>query len=147
MILSSYDGHVYALEAATGKRVWMFPATPMRTQDGMTVGDFSYSSPFHAEGTLYLGNLDGYLYALDVETGTLRWRFKTDGPVTSTPLIESGTAYFGSNDGNVYAVDVRAPRLVWKWATQEWVNSSARFVDVPVVARQDHPFLWAARSP
>jgi outer membrane protein assembly factor BamB len=142
---SSYDGHIYALSADSGERLWTFPesarpppaaepeekrpkkgAPPPAPEPPLVVGDFSYSSPVLDNGVIYLGNLDGYLYAVRAEDGVLMWRLKTDAPVTSTPLIERGVAYFGSNDGHVYAVSLAAPPAVtWKVATRDWVNSSA----------------------
>gem|GEM_PF-1211415 len=46
-------GHVYALDSQTGRELWRF-----QTDGG------SYSSPFIAEGVLYLGSSDNFLYAL-----------------------------------------------------------------------------------
>lgn len=176
VIVSSYDGHLYALEAATGRAVWTFPKLPlanleassqgagigvegeaMRLKRGgkvsgfgeaadaepktkakakakakrapaknLEVGDFSYSSPVLADGVIYVGNLDHYLYAIDANDGTLRWRFRTLAAITSTPLVKDNVVYFGSNDGNVYALDFEDFEVRWKMATQEWVNSSAR---------------------
>ena len=88
-------------------------------------GSFSYSSPLIVGNSMYIGNLDHRLYALDIRTGRMQWRFKTEAPVTSTPRSYDGKLYFGSNDGNVYALDIRRRKLLWKSKTQFWVNSSA----------------------
>ena len=53
---------------------------------------------------VYVGSNDGRLYALDVETGQEKWRFKTGGPVASSPAIAGGVVYFSSLDGYLYAV-------------------------------------------
>jgi len=43
------------------------------------------SSPaLEADGTVYVGSHDLYLYAVN-PGGTLRWRFRTDGSVPSSP--------------------------------------------------------------
>src|SRR5689334_7347355 len=69
--VSSYDGHLYALDAASGERLWTFPDGAAK----LTVGDFSYSSPVLKDGVLYVGNLDGNLYAIKADDGSLVWRF------------------------------------------------------------------------
>src|SRR5579863_3336097 len=45
----------------------------------------------------------------------LRWKFKTQGPVISTPAIADGVAYFGSNDHYLYAVDAASGTERWKF--------------------------------
>jgi outer membrane protein assembly factor BamB len=75
------------------------------------------SSPAIADGALYIGSGDHYLYALDAATGVLRWKFKTDGRITSSPAVSPGLVYFGSFDSNFYAVDAATGQLKWKFKT------------------------------
>ncbi|MCI0483100.1 MAG: PQQ-binding-like beta-propeller repeat protein, partial [candidate division NC10 bacterium] len=60
------------------------------------------------DGTVYLGANNGFLYALDPETGDLRWAFPTgfdSFAIYSTPFVDrQGVLYFGAKDGNVYAL-------------------------------------------
>jgi len=89
------------------------------------VGSFSYSAPGIYADTIFVGNLDHRLYAIDANTGTMLWRYKTDAPVTSSPLIVDGKVFFGSNDGNIYAIDSTTRHVLWRAKTQHWINSSA----------------------
>lgn len=73
------------------------------------------SSPAVADGALYIGSSDHYLYELDAATGALRWKFKTDGRITSSPAVSAGLVYFGSFDSNFYAVDAASGQLKWKF--------------------------------
>jgi outer membrane protein assembly factor BamB len=106
----SGDGHVYALDAATGALKWKF-----RT------GDVVHASPAIADGTLFIGSWDTYIYALDAATGTERWRFKTgDDPkihnhvgIQSSPVVSDGLVYVGCRDANLYALDARSGAKVW----------------------------------
>ena len=94
---------------------------------------FSYAQPtLTSNGLVVSGNLDGHVYALDVETGELKWRFATDGVaqnlgVTSTVVERDGTLYFGGNDGHVYAIDLNSQAVKWKFKTGNEVNSSPAF--------------------
>ena len=57
-----------------------------------------------ADGTIYLGSDDGYVYAL-LADGSLQWRFQTDGKVRASPAIaEDGTLYIASEDRYLYAL-------------------------------------------
>ncbi len=148
--LSSYDGHVYALHTGDGHELWSFPGEAQAAAAGegespepVKVGDFSYSSPMLADGVLYIGNLDRYLYALDAETGAMRWRYRTKGAVTSTPLVADGVVYFGSNDGYLYAIEPGAAKVRWRYPTHDWVNSSAVLVDGVIYVGSNDRHLYA----
>ena len=62
------------------------------------------SPPSIAEGMIYFGSYDGYLYAVDIETGQEKWKYKTGNVVRCSPSIADGVVYFGSNDGYLYAL-------------------------------------------
>ncbi len=161
--VSSYDGHLYALQAASGQRLWSFPSTtdPLGETPALDVaakgkrrraptaaalsevGDFSYSSPALDDGVLYVGNLDHHLYAIDAHSGAMWWRFKTDGPVTSSPQVQDGVIYFGSNDGNLYALDGATREVIWKVLTRDWVNSSPRLADGVIYVGSNDRHVYA----
>ncbi|NIR02497.1 MAG: PQQ-binding-like beta-propeller repeat protein, partial [Gemmatimonadales bacterium] len=103
---------------ARGELAWTF-----RT------GAWVQSSPAVTNGSVYVGSIDGCLYALEVSTGRERWRFKTAGPVRSSPAIVEGVVYFGSNDRDLYAVDADTGEEKWRSETRGWVVSSPAVVD------------------
>jgi eukaryotic-like serine/threonine-protein kinase len=37
--------------------------------------------------------------------GGLQWRFRTGGPIVSSPAIANGVVFIGSSDGALYAID------------------------------------------
>lgn len=53
--------------------------------------------------------------ALDTETGTVRWRFFSDGPVRFAPVAWQGRVFFVSDDGHLYCVDAARGKLLWKF--------------------------------
>ena len=91
--VGSNDGNIYALDAATGIRLWNF-----------TTGDAIWSSPAVADGVVYVGSNDDNVYALDAATSAKLWNYTTGGHVESCPVIDNGTVYVGSDDGNIYAI-------------------------------------------
>ena len=94
---------VVAMNAKTGRILWRYWTAP------------SESSPLVVDGVLYYGAWDRNVYALDVRTRKLRWRFTTDGEIDSSPAYANGTIYIGTNGGSVYALDARTGRLRWRF--------------------------------
>src|SRR5947209_12231225 len=88
-----------------------------------------FSSPTVADGVVYVGSDDGYLYAIDAQTGAQRWRFKTGDVVYSSPAVAAGTVYVGSHDGHLYAVDGATGTEKWSFKTGYRVYSSPAVAD------------------
>jgi outer membrane protein assembly factor BamB len=87
------DG-AYALDPENGTVKWSRPLD----------GEYSVSSPAVADGKVYFGLDNGYVYALDAFTGEVVWSYKTEGAVQSSPAISDGLLFVGSDDGNLYAI-------------------------------------------
>lgn len=62
----------------------------------------------------------------------VKWAFRTQGRVISSPAVVNGTAYFGSTDGHVYAVETETGKQRWAFATEGRVASSPA-VDAGIV--------------
>jgi polyvinyl alcohol dehydrogenase (cytochrome) len=70
---------------------------------------------------VFVGSDNGFVYALDAESGCAYWSFQTSASVrTAVSVGAIGTAasprhavYFGDLKGNVYAVDAENGTLVW----------------------------------
>ena len=82
-----------------------------------------FNPPIILDDTIYFGSADGNFYALDIESGYMRWVFKTGNRVNSIACGDEKNVYFGSDDGKVYAVSRRTGQLVWSYATGELVQS------------------------
>lgn len=87
------------------------------------------------DGTIYIGANNGIFYALDPETGGIRWAFPTEFDtfaIYSTPFVDhQGIVYFGAKDGKVYAL--RAPKkgisgeVVWSLNLGTTIQTSPAF--------------------
>ena len=128
----SYDGFFYAVDAATGQPKWKFALPGEKKFEGrglhgsmpraQVVPDFwdlYLSSPAVVDGTVYVGCGDGNCYALDAQSGALKWKFPTGDVVHASPAVVDGTVYFGSWDTYLYAVDAGTGQLKWKFKTGE----------------------------
>ncbi len=83
--------------------------------------------------TAYVGCLDGYLYALDLETGRPRWKFKADGEIHSSPSIHRGTLYFGDDAGTFHALAASDGARRWSFKTGGKIVSGANFTREGIV--------------
>ena len=72
--------------------------------------------------TIYVGSWDTYLYAINPD-GTLKWKFKTDGIVSSPTVSIGGTIYVGSFDYYLYAINPDGTQK-WKFPTRDMIWSS-----------------------
>jgi eukaryotic-like serine/threonine-protein kinase len=59
----------------------------------------------------FLGGTDGNFYAIDRESGTLKWKFEAKSRITSYPAVSGCLAYFDAYDGNLYALDAATGQL------------------------------------
>jgi len=92
-------------------------------------GDDFWGSPVVADGTVYAGNADHILYAVDAESGDREWDFKAGHRIEGTPAVADGTVYFASYDQSIYAVDAATGDLEWELETGGLIRSSPKVVD------------------
>ena len=72
--------------------------------------------PVVADGLVLFGSsADDCVRALDVVTGTLKWRFATGGPVRFAPAVFQGAVYVASDDGWLYCLDEATGREKWRF--------------------------------
>ncbi len=112
-------------------------------------GDDVDSAPaVDADGTVYVGSEDGYLYAINSD-GTLRWKYKTGGAIFDSPTIgPDGTIYVGSEDYYIYAINSDGT-LRWKYGTNSdiYYSSPAIGADGTVYIGSDDGYLYAITPP
>ncbi len=116
VVVPSFDMHLYAFDARTGKVRWK-----------SDLGNFIAASPaVGPDGTLYVGSFDRKLYALDGKTGKQLWSAETGGAVyASAAVADDGTLYCGSHDGRVYALDAKTGKTLWTFHTPSPIQASA----------------------
>jgi hypothetical protein len=66
-------------------------------------GGWVRSSPAVTDGKVYVGSLDGKVYAFDALTGAFIWNYQTGDAVLSSPAVADGKVFVGSDDGQVLA--------------------------------------------
>jgi polyvinyl alcohol dehydrogenase (cytochrome) len=95
MYLGSQNGHVYALDRATGCQRWTFAASA-EVRTAIVVSPWK-GGDTSAHPALYFGDIIGNVYAVDALTGKLIWRDRADPhpstTLTATPMLYEGRLY------------------------------------------------------
>ena len=63
------------------------------------------------------------------ESNFTLWKYSTDEPFISSPVVRNGFVYVGSNDKNVYCLDSATGAKIWNYPTDGPVFSSPTVVD------------------
>ncbi|MBP1922151.1 outer membrane protein assembly factor BamB [Halorubrum alkaliphilum] len=93
--------NVHALDTRDGSVIWTTGVEDV----------VSWSSPTIVDGVVFVGSErmqggeNGFLYALDAETGETQWRYEVGESIRSSPIVADGTVFFGTLDDRVHAVD------------------------------------------
>ena len=135
---TSDDGSLYAVNVRDGKLAWstdignfLDRATRENLGNSPSPSGYDYlqSSPVVSDGIVYVGSLDGKLYALSADTGQVKWTFATAGKIRATPAVDQGTVFIGSWDNLFYAVDAGSGKIRWASPVGGQVQSTAVVAD------------------
>ena len=83
----------------------------------------SLNPPVVIGDTIYFGSDDKNFYALDAQSGYMRWVFKSGAEINSIPTADKDNIYFGSKDGKLYALSRETGQQVWTFQTRSQINS------------------------
>ena len=86
----------------------------------------SLNPPVVIGDTIYFGSDDGNFYALDVESGYMRWVFKSGAEINSIPYADKDQVYFGSKDGKLYALSRETGQEMWNFPIRSQINSQVQ---------------------
>jgi eukaryotic-like serine/threonine-protein kinase len=110
--VGNFDHFLRAYEQNTGEERWEFE------------GGLFWSGPAIAGDMVYAGN-DDQVYALDAQTGELRWSYKTAGKSVSEPVIVEDVVYvsdssheFPLGPRHLYALDAATGDELWVFETR-----------------------------
>ena len=102
-----HDGasHVFCNDLWTGDSIW--------TQEFK--GNFLFGSCTYDQGTLYCAaEGDGY-YALDAETGAIKWKGERAPGTSSRMVVLNGVLYYiNGGDGRLWALDLATGKTLWR---------------------------------
>ena len=123
VFVGDYDGHLYALDARTGRLAWRASAQPRLGGRGAF-----YSTPAVGYGRVFIGNTDGKVYAFGAASGRLLWSQSTGGYVYASPAIWRRLILVGSYDHSFYALDAATGDVRWRFRANGPISGSASVI-------------------
>ena len=137
VFVGSADGRFYAADLASGQERWHFDTEGHALESAKFGFDRRtiQSSPVVAGDLVLFGARDGFLYALDRETGRQRWRYDYKVSwINASPAVSDGVVYVGTSDAHfVQALDLATGKERWRFDAMGIVWSSAAVVGDAVV--------------
>lgn len=89
----------------------------------------SRAQPVVVAGRLFIGGMDGVLYARNASTGASLWTFAGDAsPIRHSPAVMNDTVVFSTHEGNTFAVNATNGALRWQRFTGR--SATAPLIDV-----------------
>ena len=153
VFISTENGHVIALDAATGEGVWEYSGSSPSRSTPVVAGDLVvaalrsgevvaldrssgtlvwtvhleslvYAPPVAVDGTAYVATIEGELIALDISNGNRRWGFKTGERIVSRVAYEQGSLAVVSEGNVIYVVDAATGRRSLIYDTERRRNQT-----------------------
>jgi outer membrane protein assembly factor BamB len=104
MLIGSYDTHLYALDAKTGRLRWK-----LKTNGQV------HATPAVVGATIYFGGCDEQFRAVRVADGKVLFQVALGSNTGSSAVIDGARAYLGTYNNEVVAVDLQAHRIAWRF--------------------------------
>ena len=127
MYVTSTWSRVFAFDAATGRRLWMYDPQADRGVAPTLCCDIVNRGVAVWNGRVYVGTLDGRLVALDGRTGKVAWSVDTvtdhkwPYSISGAPLVVNGKVVIGNSGGDrgvrayVTAYDAATGKQQWRF--------------------------------
>jgi len=64
------------------------------------------------DGLVYISDLEGYLYCLDIDDGELVWKQDLQAAVWGSPMVIDGKVYMGDEDGEIVVMEAGREKKV-----------------------------------
>jgi outer membrane protein assembly factor BamB len=117
IVFGAGDGFIYCLDI-NGKLIWKFNSNNTIEAPAIIL-----------EGNVYIGNLGGSLFSLNLNTGWKNWEYITDGQISGSPNYwKTGNNLYilvGSYDFNLHCVDAQTGKNKWKYESDNYINGAA----------------------
>lgn len=116
IVVGSTDNHVYCLDRQ-GKLLWKKKLDNAIEAPALIINN-----------TIYIGDLSGFLYAIELATGKTIWTYETENQIMGAAnwWSDGNKTYIlvGSYDYYLHCVDASTGNGVWKYEAQNYLNAA-----------------------
>ena len=135
-ILINSDTQIYSLSAKTGK-IQHIHDLPQMVRSG----------PAMYENLAIFGGLNGLLFAYNIDTGYLKWKYLVGGQILASPAIYEDTVVVASSLGHYALFRARNGRKVWDGRTFDRISAEPVITALGVfIASEDHSLYALHRT-
>ncbi len=78
------------------------------------------------DDVVYIGDLDGTLFALDLQSGEVKWEYKAEIGFVASPAVQNGRVFVGNLDGIFFCIDTEGNEL-WRHESNGEIDAGANF--------------------
>jgi outer membrane protein assembly factor BamB len=104
VLIGSYDGHLYALDAKTGEMEWRYETMgPVHAAPGVT------------NGITHVAGCDEHFRAIRIADGAELFEMDSGAYTGASPALVDGKAYFGTFSNEVLAIDLETREIIWRY--------------------------------
>ncbi len=95
-----------------------------------------------AGGVVYLGDVDGGFYALNLEDGQVRWKKNFEAGFLAGAAVAHGRVYVGDYDGVFRCLDAETGKQLWEFTAQAEFNAAPIVVDQTILLTSEDGTLY-----
>lgn len=117
-----YDGWIYTLDRKGCLRRFSMEGDSTLVYDFKTTIEASFVA---YDSMLYVGRIDGYVNAFDINKGQVTWDYETQGQISGSPNRVGNQLLVGSYDGSMYTLDSKSGRKTGQFETGYYINGTA----------------------
>ena len=113
LIAGTDQSKVLFLKRSNGDEIWNFS----------TESRIANSSPSVSGNLLYVPTIDGTLYCISIDNSREIWRYKSESPLSTKPLVIDDVLLFGNSSGSLTALNSNTGSELWnKYISSSPVN-------------------------
>jgi outer membrane protein assembly factor BamB len=130
VLIGSYDGHLYAVDARTGKQRWKV----------LTNGQV-HATPAVHEGLAFIAGCDSVFRAIRITDGREMYQISSGAYTGASPVVTGDRAYFGTFENEVLGLDLKSRKILWHFSDPDrqfpFYSSAALFESKVILGGRD----------
>ncbi len=120
------SGNLHCLKLETGEELWNYRS--IEDPDPKKFAPGFKAAPLVTASTVYIGDEEGVLHAIDRTTGKKQWVFSTGGEIAGCVAQFEDKLLLASHDSFLYCVRLDGTEA-WKFQTNDRINCSPGIVE------------------
>ena len=114
------------------------PQKPLLLWEKSLEGTSFESTPIIVAGRVYLGDLDGEFYAMNLGDGAVVWKHESDSGYLASGAFHDGRLLVADYDGLVRCLNAQDGKELWSFQTDSQIDAGANFYkDMALITSED----------